>query len=81
MLRYLATGDSFGSLHYTFRLGYSTVIKIVHETCESIRHTLFEMYMPKLTSRNFYEISQNYQKRTSYPHIVGAIDGNIRLKV
>lgn len=34
--RYLASGDSAKSLAYNYRLGYSTVVKIVNETCRVI---------------------------------------------
>lgn len=35
-LRYLCSGDSMASLSYAFRVGQSTVSKVISETCEAI---------------------------------------------
>ncbi|CAK1587681.1 unnamed protein product [Parnassius mnemosyne] len=35
-LRYLATGDSFRSLHYLFKMSHQIISKIIHETCTAI---------------------------------------------
>ena len=35
-LRFLATGESFRSLHYQFRIGLSTVSYIIREVCQVI---------------------------------------------
>lgn len=42
-LRYLASGDSMVSISYAFRIGVSTVSKIVSETCEILWKSLYEM--------------------------------------
>ena len=35
-LRYMATGDSYKSLQYGFRVAHNTISKVVPETCEAI---------------------------------------------
>uniref|UniRef100_A0A915D665 DDE Tnp4 domain-containing protein n=1 Tax=Ditylenchus dipsaci TaxID=166011 RepID=A0A915D665_9BILA len=44
-LRYLATGESFRSLAFQFRLGFRTVSNIVAESCEAIRLHLAPKYL------------------------------------
>ena len=44
-LRYLATGDSQQSQAFTFRVGRSTVCKIISETCDGIWDALQEQYL------------------------------------
>lgn len=45
-LRFLATGDSYKSLSYAFYLGFSTVQKIIPETCDIIWNALKDKYIP-----------------------------------
>ncbi len=39
-LRFLATGDSFSSLMYTFKVSKSSVSHIVHDVCRALNGTL-----------------------------------------
>lgn len=74
--RYLATGESFRSLHMTFRVGRSTIPKIVHSTCRAIHEALKERCLPELTKGRLEGIAEGFKSRTTYPHIIGAIDGS-----
>lgn len=44
-LRYLAAGDSFISLSYLFRVGYSTIVNIIPECLAAIYEVLHEEYL------------------------------------
>lgn len=44
-LRYLATGESFQSLSFQFRVGKTTIGEIVMEVCTVILDTLKEKYL------------------------------------
>lgn len=44
-LRLLATGESFRSLRYTFRIGQSTISNIIPEVCETIYKNLKDIYL------------------------------------
>lgn len=44
--RYLTTGDSFKSLSFQFYRGYTTVGRIVRETCDAIWKGLQPLFMP-----------------------------------
>ncbi|KAJ8982002.1 hypothetical protein NQ317_004089 [Molorchus minor] len=45
--RYLASGNSFGSLAFNFRLGESTIKEIIYSTCEAIWIKLQSIDMPE----------------------------------
>lgn len=44
-LRYLATGETYKSLEYSFRVGQSTISKIVPEVCAAIYKNLKKEYL------------------------------------
>ena len=44
-LRYLATGETFRSLEYQFRIGKKTISRIVNEVCEAITEILGPRYL------------------------------------
>jgi hypothetical protein len=44
-LRYMATGDSYKSLSYSFRVAHNTISSIVAETCEAIIEEYMEEVM------------------------------------
>lgn len=51
-LRFLATGDSYGSLMYLFRMSKASISNIVMETCQALYDTLKNDYM-KVNILNF----------------------------
>ena len=44
-IRFLATGESQISLSCSFRIGKSTVSKIIAETCDALHRVLFPLYV------------------------------------
>ncbi|CAG4934931.1 unnamed protein product [Parnassius apollo] len=49
-LRFLATGNSFRSLAFNYRMGFTTVREIVKDVCEAIWNKLGPIYMPEPTT-------------------------------
>lgn len=47
-LRYLATGDSYRSLHYLFKVSTSAISLIVPEVCEAINFVLKDQIKVRL---------------------------------
>lgn len=74
-LRYLATGNSFASLHYKFKLGKSTVSTIVRDTCIAIWEVLRDVVMRKPNKEEWNTKAELFWKRCNFPNCVGAIDG------
>ncbi len=75
-LRFLATGNSFQSIAYEFRLGKSTVLYAVREMCEAIWTALSEVYLKLPSSpEEWNRISEGFERKWQFPHCVGAIDG------
>ena len=66
-LRYLASG---------FRLGRTTVSKIVRETCEAISKVLSSIYLRSpSTEQEWKQIGNDFEEIWNLPHCIGAIDG------
>ncbi|XP_074028730.1 uncharacterized protein [Leptinotarsa decemlineata] len=80
-LRYLATGASFKSLAFTFRMGTSTVSKIVDETAGAIWDVLQPIHIQVPNETMFKDISHQFFDKWNFPLCLGAIDGkHIRVK-
>ncbi|KAJ8349410.1 hypothetical protein SKAU_G00245400 [Synaphobranchus kaupii] len=74
-LRYLATGDSYRSLSYRFRVGWCTVSKIVPEVAKAIWEGLVHEYMPVPKEEDWRAIAKEFGERWNFPNCLGAIDG------
>uniref|UniRef100_A0A8C5QLD1 DDE Tnp4 domain-containing protein n=1 Tax=Leptobrachium leishanense TaxID=445787 RepID=A0A8C5QLD1_9ANUR len=66
-LRYLATGSSFKTLGYSFRISDVTVGRIVLDTCKAI--------WDKLQPLHLGPIVDGFWKRWCFPNCLGCIDG------
>ncbi|KAL0868285.1 hypothetical protein ABMA27_007815 [Loxostege sticticalis] len=75
MSRFLATGDSFVSIAFSYRLGVSTVHKIVKEVCSAIIERLMSETMPVPTKEQWQKIAEEFWNTWNFPNCIGAIDG------
>ncbi|XP_069819610.1 uncharacterized protein [Dendropsophus ebraccatus] len=75
MLRYLATGDSFASLHLQFRVGKSTISGIVRSTCHVTWEHLQRISMPSPTQETWLQAAAGFQSVAGFPNCIGAVDG------
>ena len=75
-LRFLATGDTYKSLGYAFRVAPNTLCSIIPETCRAIIAAYGDevLKMPD-TPEGWKEVAKGFQQRWNFPHIIGAIDG------
>ncbi|XP_034024730.1 protein ALP1-like [Thalassophryne amazonica] len=75
-IRFLATGDSYKSLMYNFRVHASTICKFIQPVCEAI----IDEYSSELVScpkspEAWLQVAQGFESRWNLPHCIGAIDG------
>ena len=74
-LRFLASGDCMRSLSSAFRIGHSTVSKIVNETCRVMYEILAPTYLQLPDTNKWRQISNDFSKIWNFPNCVGAGDG------
>ncbi|XP_068122176.1 uncharacterized protein [Hyperolius riggenbachi] len=74
-LRFLATGQSFSAMHYEFRMGVTTIHRIVRTTCVVIWNKLANLYMQFPDKRKWEEVSAKFYEQHQFPNCLGAIDG------
>ncbi|XP_039285160.1 uncharacterized protein LOC120351507 [Nilaparvata lugens] len=80
-LRYLTVGMSFSSLASSFKLGCSTVNKVILETAEAVWTELQPLYMPVPSALGFKHVADEFESTTGFPHVLGIIDGrHVRVK-
>ena len=81
-LRFLATGESQQSLSFSYRIGRSTVSKIVSETSLAIFHALRDPYLKTpTTEEEWLNIANGFEETWNFPHCIGALDGkHIRIE-
>lgn len=58
-LRYLATGDSFSSLQFLFRMSKASICHIIEETCDALYKSLKDVHLKVSSFINNSNILQN----------------------
>ena len=75
-IRYLATGESFRSLEYQFRISRHTISRIVIEVCQAIFEILGPKYLCVPSGNEAWtKISNKFKLRWNMPNLLGAVDG------
>lgn len=73
--RYVASGDSYKSIAYNFRMGDRTVSKIVREVAVAVWKQMQPTYLPEPTTQTWESVASRFEQRWQFPHCVGAVDG------
>ncbi|XP_039882746.1 protein ANTAGONIST OF LIKE HETEROCHROMATIN PROTEIN 1-like [Simochromis diagramma] len=75
-LRFLATGETFNSLSFQYRIGSTTLSRIVMETCTALTCALHEDYLKTPSTESEWKaIARDFANKWQFPHCLGAIDG------
>ncbi|CAI6358305.1 unnamed protein product [Macrosiphum euphorbiae] len=74
-LRYLATGESMMDITYAFRMGKSTVSKIIVQCCNAIWDILKDKVLIQQNTYGWLTISNEFESKWQMPNCVGALDG------
>ena len=75
-LRYLATGESFQSLSFQYRISMSAISYIVKGCCKAIVECLTPDFIKvPATKAEWVNVSKRFEDRSNYPRALGAIDG------
>ncbi|CAH1993157.1 unnamed protein product [Acanthoscelides obtectus] len=74
-LRYLATGDTFRSIGFSYRIGERTVSKIVTEVCKAIWKNMQPLYMPNPTIDMWRKVAEEFERIWQFYNCLGTIDG------
>jgi hypothetical protein len=75
-VRYLATGNSYRSLAYSFRVPHNTISLFIPEVCKAISAVFKdELFTVPSTPDAWREIADKFSKRWNFHHCCGAIDG------
>ncbi|KAK7160675.1 hypothetical protein R3I93_008363 [Phoxinus phoxinus] len=75
-LRFLATGETFKSLGFQYRMGSTTVSQIVISTCEALYEVMKEDYLKTPTSEAAWRaVAADFKDKWQYPNCLGALDG------
>lgn len=74
----MATGNSFRSMAFSYRMGFTTVRNIVQEVCEAVWKNLAPIVMPQPTEDQWKEIAKDFERNWQFPNCLGALDGKAR---
>ncbi|KAF0701375.1 DDE Tnp4 domain-containing protein, partial [Aphis craccivora] len=72
---YFATGDSYSTIGHSFRVGFSTVSKIVVEVSEAIIKILGPMFLPEPTTAVWKESAKGFYEKWQFSNCIGSVDG------
>lgn len=73
--RFFATGHSYRDLKYEFRIGESTIAKIIPEVSHFLWLRLQPQYMPVQTQESWLENARKFENIWNFPNALAAIDG------
>jgi hypothetical protein len=75
-LRYMATGDSYKSLGYVFRVPCNTISVFVPVVCQAIQDCYADEQLScPITEDGWRQVAEEFETRWNFPHCCGALDG------
>ncbi|CAH1995225.1 unnamed protein product [Acanthoscelides obtectus] len=74
-LRFLASGDSFKSLHYLFKISAQLISSIVPEVCSALIKVLSNVIQIPSNESEWKNIAKQFENIWNFPHCIGSMDG------
>ena len=75
-IRFLATGETYKSLSYQFRISTRAISYIIKEVCKAIVENMRNIYLKVPSSNEEWRIiAEKVERRWQFPNCIGAIDG------
>ena len=75
-IRFLATGKTYRSLSFQFRISKRAISYIVTGVCEAIIKNVSPLYLKVPSSaEEWLEIAEKFSERWQFPNCLSAIDG------
>ncbi|XP_022906222.1 uncharacterized protein [Onthophagus taurus] len=74
-LRFLATGETFKSLSFAFRISSSYISIVVRETLEVLCLRLVPIFLPPQNEIDMKEKAQEFWNKWNFPNCVAGVDG------
>ena len=74
-LRFLATGQSYQSLAFSFRVGHNTISKFIPEVCHGGMEYGNEVFQTPSTPDQWGQVAESFGTGWDFHYACGAIDG------
>lgn len=71
----MATGETFHSLQFAFRISYSYISRIVKEVLALLSEKLVPIFLPPVSSEQLRKKAEEFKQKWNFPNCIGAIDG------
>jgi len=72
----MATGESYRSLGFQFRIHHNWIGVAVRQTLNAICERLQKVAIPEPNEQTLKQTADGYYRRWNFPHCCGSIDGN-----
>ena len=75
-IRFSATGETYRSLSYQFRISTRAISYIIKEVCEAIIKNMRNIYLKVPSSpEEWLTVAEKFESRWQFPNCIGAMDG------
>ena len=75
-IRFMATGETFRSLSFQFRISTSAICYIIRDVCKALKaHFVPRHVKIPSSTEEWFEIAKGFEEKWNFPHCLGAVDG------